>query len=183
MPRYFYDNARHTVESTKKFSVFWLKANKYLEKDCFKWGGIKWSRNGEPTGNISFRIDTSENAYVQLNYRIKNNWETEWREKNYKVWLIKTPCFFGGFRRWFQCINCGKRAGILYSTDDDFVCRYCANLSYESCNEGKRFKGWPYGILTRHWKADEYYQKLKRKYYKGKPTRKHRRYLKLRGFI
>jgi len=180
MPRYHYGNARDTVESTKKFSIFWLKANKYLEKDCFKFGGIKWSINGESTGNISFRIDTSENAYMQLDYRTKKHWETEWREKSYRVWLTKTFCFFGGFRYWFQCINCSKRAGVLYSADDCFVCRRCANLSYESCNENKRFKGWPYGILTRESRAERMYEKIKREYYNGKPTRKYKQYLKLR---
>lgn len=182
MPRYFYGGARDTTDSAKKFSVFWLKANKYLKKDCYKWGRIKWSINGEPTGNINFTIDTSKNAYIQLDYRVKKHWETEWRNKNYKVWLVKTLCFFGGFRYWFQCINCKKRAGVLYSSDDYFLCRHCANLSYESCNENKRFRSGHFRIFSNSCKADDYSEKIKRWYYKGKPTKKHLKYLKLRGY-
>jgi hypothetical protein len=37
-------------------------------------------------------------------------------------------------------------------------------------------------IVTQAWKADEYYvQNVKRKFYRGKPTRKYRRYLNIQG--
>lgn len=180
MARYYYDGARDTVESTKSLSIFWLKENGYLGKDSYRYGGIKWSINGSPTGNINFSVNTyEEDRHIQLDYRARSGWETEWTDMDYKINLIKTPCFFGGFRWWFQCIHCSRRVGVVYSSSNYFVCRYCANLSYDSCNENKRFRYGIFRIFTDEVKAEKLYKKIKTKFYRGKPTRKYKRYLEL----
>lgn len=182
MARYYYDGARDTVESTKSLSIFWLKENGYLGKDNYRYGGIKWSINGNPTGNINFRISTSEDRpYIRLIYRSRNGCETEWTDMDYKIKLVRTPCFFGGFRWWFQCCHCSRRVGIIYVSGNYFTCRHCANLSYDSCNENNRLRGWPFKLISNQFKADELYHNIKREYYNGKTTRKYRRYLKLSG--
>ena len=47
---------------------------------------------------------------------------------------LYTPQRFGGFRRWFACPSCGRRAGKLYSPSPDqpFACRRCRALVYAS---------------------------------------------------
>jgi hypothetical protein len=54
-----------------------------------------------------------------------------------QVPLTKTPCYFGGFRWWFICPDCGKRMAILYKPrySNFFLCRQCHNLTYKSCQE------------------------------------------------
>jgi hypothetical protein len=55
------------------------------------------------------------------------------------VSIIKTPCNFGGVRRWLRCPACKKRALILYIVNR-FHCRKCQNLYHPSSNEGSLFR-------------------------------------------
>jgi hypothetical protein len=51
-----------------------------------------------------------------------------------KIAILRTPCFFGGFRRWFQCPDCGRRVGVVFigQLDTSVGCRLCLDLAYES---------------------------------------------------
>ncbi len=57
---------------------------------------------------------------------------------------------------------------------DYFGCRHCADLTYQSCNYGGRYKGF-LSIPD----IDRLEEKVKRKYYGGKPTKKYRRLLQM----
>lgn len=186
MARYYYPNARNTTEGAKRIELAWLKKNSYL--NGYGSGNIQWSQNGNPTGNINIKIYTTTDAKIEFSYKIKKHSETIWNEMDYQFPMVKIPCYFGGFKWFFVCglykseTYCGRHARILYEVGNYFGCRKCANLSYESCNEGKRFRSGVFRILTKEWKSEDFYRSLKRKYYKGKPTRKFKKYLKL-GYI
>jgi hypothetical protein len=190
MPKYYDYNGRDTVESTKSIDLAFLNKRKVLKGHFNQ--NIKWSINENPTGNIDLEINTiDENPYIRLNYKVKKSYETEWRPINYKTNLISVPCYFGGERWFYECglskdgKYCGRRSRILYQIDDYFGCRKCANLSYESCNKSTQNKKSLYRLLNYEFASEEYYTKnVKRMYYKGRPTKKYKRYLKLqkKGF-
>ncbi len=178
MPRYYYPEARDTVESTKSLSIFWLNQKNIIPgNDSSISGRINWSINGNKTGDIRYEINISfkENSFIRLHYQIKSLD----MDYDYKIFLVHLPCNLGGFRWYFKCINCNRTAGVIYLDSGYFVCRICANLSYESCNENKRFRSWPYSVISRDFKADKAYEKVKTKFYRGNPTKKYKRYLKL----
>ena len=69
-----------------------------------------------------------------------------------------TPCHFGGERPWWTCPHCGRRCAIVYARGPwPFMCRLCANLTYETsqsdaytranCKSNKRRErlGWERG--------------------------------------
>jgi len=151
---------------------------------------IIWSISGEETGRINYSISTvNGNSYIELNYKVRQRGEEEWIPIKYKVSLETVGCHFGGERWFFRCSlyrngqYCGRRVAFLYQAGEYFGCRNCADLTYESCNELKRFRGWPWRTLCQGMKADEILEKISRKHYAGKTTRKYRRYLKLGGEI
>ncbi|MFM2357881.1 MAG: hypothetical protein RJA61_618 [Candidatus Parcubacteria bacterium] len=173
--------SHNTTNNTKNFSIYFLKDKGFL-KGFWKSSNIIWSVDGKETGRINFHIDTSEpSPHIQLTYKVKNYWENEesWKDIDHKVNLEKIPCYFGGFRWFFSCPRCYKKIAVLYLTNSYFICRKCANLTYESCNENKRYKNGIFAILGKSLRAEEYYEKIKRKFYKGRPTRKYRRYIKM----
>lgn len=44
-----------------------------------------------------------------------------------------TNCNYGGTRRWFLCISCGRRAGLIYYFNSSrLVCRLCIERKYSS---------------------------------------------------
>lgn len=186
MARHFYPDARSTTEEAKRIELSWLKKHDYL--NGYGSGNLQWSRNGNPIGNIDLKINISNNPRVEFSYKIKKREETIWNDMSYSFNMVKIPCYYGGFKWFFVCglykdgVLCGKRARVLYDVGNYFGCRKCANLSYKSCNEGKRFRGGMFRVLTKNWDAEDYRATLKRIQYRGKPTRKFKKYLKLGYF-
>lgn len=179
MGRYYYTK-KEEVDYLKKIQIWWLKKNNYLEEGWWKSGGIKWTNSwtGQET-NIGFNVSLLENdQYIQFNYTRTNN-DGEKENFAYKMPLTSTPCFFGGKRYWFICsasrdgVYCGRRVGVLYLGGRYFACRHCYDLSYESRNENRRYKDYAlFYILGNRRKIEKLEQKIKRRTYAGKPTRK-----------
>jgi hypothetical protein len=171
-----------TTEASKRVELSWLKKQKYL--DGFRGGNISWSRNGEPTGNINIQVDTySDSPNIKFVYKVRRNGE-EWKDMEFSFRMESIPCRFGGKKWFFICglskngQHCGKRVRILYQVGDYFGCRHCADLTYDICNESKRFRHGVWKVFTNESKAEDYYKKyVKREYYRGKPTKKYKRYL------
>ncbi len=183
MPRHYHPNPRDTTEGAKRIELAWLKKHTYL--GGYFGGTLNWSSNGESVGNINIRIDTRENPNIEFDYKTKKHSEEEWRDIKYSFPMTSIPCRYGGKKWFFTCslyrnkVYCGKRVRNLYKAGDYFGCRTCANLSYESCNESKKYKGL-FKLLMQDSKAEEYYIKnVKRQFYRGKATKKYKRYLKI----
>ena len=186
MARYYYSGARDTVEGTHRLELAWMKKHGYFPRGgSIITGSIRWSRQGEETGSIGISVNTSSDSpEITFSYRSQYLGENgEWKSMNYSFPLEKIACRFGGYKWFVRCgisrsgIHCGKRVRVLYGTGGYYACRTCANLSYDSCNTSNRMRGYPFGVLAKLWKADEVYASLKRKFYRGKPTQKYRRYL------
>ena len=100
---------------------------------------------------------------------------------DYKIDLSTTPCRYGGKRYWFTCPlskngkYCGRRVGVLFSIGKWFGCRHCGEIAYQKQMEGGKYR-WN-GVSVPDIERAE--KEVKRCYYKGKPTRKYRRVMRL----
>ena len=120
-------------------------------------GGWQWTRRGETVASIQMR---AEQGRVVLTYRHRNG-EGEWKDEQYPVRIVHTPCNFGGSRAWFLCpaMGCGRRVAILYG-GTIFACRHCYQLAYASSRDDAANRstrradrlrarlGWEPGILN-----------------------------------
>jgi hypothetical protein len=177
--------AKSQAENTNRLSVFFLKKHGYLSQDKTQsYGGIRWTR-GDWENNINFYVSTDiedDDSYIELIYTITFNYSGEKVNMRYKVPMTTTPCNYGGRRYWFKCslykngVYCGRRVGVIYSVDRWFGCRYCANIAYQAQFEGGKFR---IGSVCEP-DVEKAYNEVKTMYYKGKPTKKHKRYLRLR---
>jgi len=176
--------ARQEAENSNSLSIFWLKKYGYLE-DGLRWGGIKWTYGfygRENNINFTTSINRDGNDYIELHYINTNRATDERDEMDYKVFLTTTSCNFGGKRYWFVCPlskngrYCGRRVGVIYSIGKWFGCRYCADIAYRAQFDGGKFRA---GSVCEP-DVEKAYGEVKLKYYKGKPTKKYRRYLRLR---
>lgn len=170
------------ADSLKQISVSFLKKQGYL-RSSWGTGTITWSRNGETVGSISIQsFAQQENPYIKLTYTQTDRDTGEKRDFDYKIPLTTTPCYFGGKRFWFTCpwyangIYCGRRVGVLYKDGDYFACRHCYRLTYNSRNLGglSKLAGQVISIPD----LEKLEKEVKCKYYRGKMTRKYRRYMK-----
>lgn len=80
-----------------------------------------------------------------VTYTVVNEPAGEIDHMDYPIEIVRTPCHFGGFRRWFLCPfpkeakQCGRRVGKLYLPPGGryWGCRHCYNLAYESQMENR----------------------------------------------
>ncbi|MCP4670715.1 MAG: hypothetical protein GY857_05360, partial [Desulfobacula sp.] len=93
-------------------------------------GSLSWSSRGKKTGSIRYRIEGNQ---MILNYRHRPH-GGEWGDVEQNVSFERTPCNYGGYRKWFLCPRCVKRVAILYGAGKYFFCRHCYQLTYDSCN-------------------------------------------------
>ncbi len=95
MGRWSYSD-RRTVEECKDITVKILNEH-HLFDGGVRSGRLKWTRNGEQTGNINFAISTTEgDEYIRFRYTVTDRHSGEKTSLDYKAQLDCTPCHFGG---------------------------------------------------------------------------------------
>ncbi len=183
--------AKLVAEELNRINIFFLRKKGYLpQEESHLFGKIIWTDNSGWKNNIRVVIKTSgnkpetiETSYIELDYTINaRTAERETIDINYKIPLVTTPCNYGGKRYWFICslskndVYCGRRVGVLYGFDKYFGCRYCASVAYHAQFESKRFR---FGSVCEP-DVEKAYMDIKTFYYNRKPTRKYKRYLRLK---
>jgi hypothetical protein len=73
-------------------------------------GFWRWSRDGETTSTISYRINTESTDWAELILDFTLNDEPV----HQRIWLEKRPCRFGGGRWFAECPSTGGTASKLY---------------------------------------------------------------------
>lgn len=184
MGRYSYSN-KSEADSLNSLSVYWLNKYHYFEKNCWKSGGITWTRQNGSKNSISFNISVPD-LYAQLIYTQTDRNSGEKKDFDYKISLVTSSCHFGGIRYWFKCgmykggKYCGRRVATLYKDGDYFACRHCYDLTYSSKKEN--YRGY-FGMLTKliyeEKRMEAIRNTLKRQTYAGRPTKKVQRFLKI----
>jgi len=180
MSRYF-PNARMTTDMVPKISLPDLKRKDYFSSKIAHYGEKYWAFQDRRLRIAIATMDLdSQSPHMRLWHTLIDQKGTGEFHSNYKFPLVKKLCHFGGFRWFFRCPGCANLARVLYLPFPDaweFGCRKCCNLSYRSCNESHRSDYFQLSsLLDKH---DEYYEKLKRHYYRGRPTKKYRKYQKI----
>lgn len=179
----YYSSKKTESDSLKKIQTWWLKKYGYLNDDCWRSGSIKWT-NGFSGNESSVGIEIStysDEPYLRIHYTQTDRDDTK-MDYDYKIPLTTTPCHFGGKRYWFTCpwyVNgkyCGRRVGVLFLGGKHFACRHCHNLTYNSRNLSGFFKG--AGQTISAPELDALREEAKTEYYRGKMTRRYKRYLK-----
>lgn len=155
-------------------------------------GTITWTRSGmwgESKSSVGIEVSIlSGEGYLRIHYTQTDRDTDEKKDFDYKIQLTTTPCHFGGKRYWFICpwyrngVYCGRRVGVLYKDGDYFACRHCYELTYHARNINRRYKYFQFfEVMSSQQKMDELESKIKRPYYRGKPTRKKKQLLKLQN--
>jgi hypothetical protein len=136
-------SGRHLYYSTRSYTsdyldidIRTLNQRGWLDKTTYQ--NLTWKRNNQEIGSIQFLVWTQvqfpdEKPSIRLKYKSRTN-GGDWQELNYEIELEITKCNFGGFRYWFKCPDCNKRACVLYG-GTIFKCRTCHGLVHKSRNE------------------------------------------------
>lgn len=166
-------------EDCRTISIYDFK--KWNRLNGFDSGMITWTSSwSEKKNSVSYTIrigNDTQDSSLELTYTVTDAWTDEQFDIKQQYPIISLPCHYGGQRYFFKCslrkngIYCGRTVAKLYlgASGRYFGCRHCYDLTYAS-----RINSYTYCAPD----IDEYKKKIKRWYYRGKPTRKHRMYLK-----
>jgi len=171
-------NAQLEADFIKQLRISLLKKEGYLDHSVS--GIIHWGEGDEVS---ALRLESHLDEYhpfLRLLYA-QTNEEGNKQSFNYKIFLHRTPCNYGGYRYWFMCplprsgMTCGKLSAVLYKAGNYFGCRRCYNLTYQcrKHNTNYSLNSWIRSrkIMT---KIEKLEQEVKRREYRGKPTLKQR---------
>lgn len=122
-------DAKTTTESQHWIDIRWLKKQGWLQPG--KIGSLSWSQGGKKTGSIGYKMNLNR-MILFYNYRPHGG---KWESVEQTIVLSRTPCNYGGYRRWFICPRCRKLVAVLYVAGKHFYCRHCYNLTYSSQQE------------------------------------------------
>lgn len=178
---YWRYSKKQEADDFKKVEISFLKKHGYLDTVSLS-GTVRWSRNGENTGNISIQSQITSEPHIRFIYTQTDRSTEEKTDFDYKIPLVTTPCHFGGVRYWFQCpwyangVHCGRRVGVMYLGGKYFACRHCYNLTYNSRNLSGVSK--LLGQVISMPDLDDLKDQVKRKMYAGKMTRRYQRFLR-----
>jgi len=95
-------------------------------------GSLAWTYVGTGEKRASIGYETKcfdySSASVRLTYNVNGT------SMDYRIWLERTPCNFGGFRWWWLCPRSGQRVRVLCLPPGEtmFVARAVYRLPYES---------------------------------------------------
>lgn len=175
---------KETAEVSRRISIWWLKKHGFL--GGFKSGTMSWTYDHDESSksSISIQIDT-EDQFIRFIYTQTSYYGDEKREMNYTHGLVSTLCNYGGKRYWFECHltsngrYCGRRVGVLYKSPGSWYwgCRHCHRITYESrrINHDNFFCK----IINLETRVENLEQLVKRKTWRGKPTKRYKRLLRL----
>lgn len=159
------------LDELKIISTKDLKRFGYLKTGNRK-GTIKWTCQGEPTGDVNIIVWLSESdrrGSLQLIYTY--NHETRYR---YFVELVAVPTNLGiGLRWYFVCSFTGKRCTKLHLANGVFQHRSgIKGAFYETQTRSGHFRA-----LDHYWRAKELiFTPYLKSHYRGRHTKRFLRY-------
>lgn len=178
---------RAIAEQSNALSISWLNKKGLLpKKGGWRDGTVTWTHGwSESKSSIGIYVvigQGNQPSYIKLTYTHTSHWTDEKSDMEFRISLTMTPCNLGGVRYWFICPltkngrYCGRRVGVVYAIGKWFGCRHCGDIAYQAQFEGGNFR---VGSVTEPV-VEEAYNEIMRFYYKGRPTRRYKRYLRLR---
>lgn len=157
-----------------QLSISDLKQLGYLKPNHYCSGSIRWTSNGEPTGSIGLKVNTtSDQPYLELNYT------SDEKPICYRVTLVTIPSNLGRGIIWaFICPQTGKRTRKLYLVDGYFLHREAFRGCMYECQTYSKKARAMYRAMDGIFAWDKKPTRYFRPYYKGKPTRTLKRLLR-----
>ena len=117
---------KDTVDDRLALDMAKFAAAVDLTKLCA--GSWQWTFTSGRTSSISYCVVPGEG--VRLIYTAGG------KEFNYIARTTTTVPQFGGVRYWWLCPACNQRVRVIYGGGGVFVCRKCANLTYQTSQSG-----------------------------------------------
>lgn len=174
------DRTGITTKEVLRIELTQLLKSGFVKKGSIQLSSFEWT-NGSSIGIESKYTD--EEQFIRLFYT-STDWQGEKTEYDYKIQLSFVPSNLGkGEVPYFVCPVSGERCRILYKAYGSPIWKsrgaYNRTIFYASQTSSKLSK-----MNDKYWKLEKeikaiYKDTRYQTHYKGKPTRRYKRYLRL----
>lgn len=171
---------RDNFNDLLKFSLADLKRHGYM----VGWhsASLTWSRNGNKRGTINIGVNLNcikPGNYIQLDYTVDG------QPMSYRIELLQLPSNLGKGQVWyFICPLTGERCRTLYQVGKYFASRKAQPETLYECQMYSKYYRWLDKTFGPELKLDnlydEVYKRFAKKHYRGKPTPKMKKVLKMK---
>lgn len=124
------------AEESKRIDFAWMLREGLAQPGHSRTGTLRWTCNGEPSGNISYTCDMRDpvSGSLELRFTVKRYSTGNSRNHVQHVPLSHSQPHFGGRRWWMHCPITGVRVAKLYvpAGGDIFASRKAWRIGYRS---------------------------------------------------
>ncbi len=168
-----------TTDDFQRFTIKGLKPFFDSSSSYLSWSyTLSWYYNKSTITVKIFKEETE--TYLKVSFTQKDNLTWEYKDFDYRIDLVSTPCNYWWVRWWFLCPCWLNRCSILYMQSNwIFASRKTLNLIYPEQKDSKRTRELQYLMCMNKCKAYVLSRTIKYQYRNWKPTRKLKRVIKL----
>lgn len=163
----------YLLDEVNSISTTQLKDWDYLKANTLKQGVVSWSFEGEVRSQVSILVCINDsNQYIEFDYSFRDE------PIKYKVDLIYKPSNLGKGKIWyFNCPSTNKLCRKLYLQGGYFLHRTAIKSNMYESQTRSKYSRFLYAHFGPYFELDKLYNELYSKnfkrYYKGKPTKRH----------
>ncbi|MEE4537530.1 MAG: hypothetical protein V2J51_03435 [Erythrobacter sp.] len=119
-----------------RIDLAWMIRKGFAVPGSSRTGNLRWTRGGQPSGNISYTcwMFEPDDARLELRFSIPDRMTDERKHCTQNIRLSYTVPRYGGKRWWMHCPVNGARVGKLYVPPggDIFASRRAWRIGYRS---------------------------------------------------
>jgi hypothetical protein len=136
--------SRYTVDAALHVPIGWMIRQCPIREGIWR-HSMRWIMHGEETGSIGYTLTRDHEKPVSLVITCTRN--KQHFKQELKLEHQRMPK--GGVKTYAICPYCHrKRLVLLICSRYWFCCRTCADYTYQSCQDSKKFSGF-FGELSR----------------------------------
>lgn len=122
---------RGVIEGRRRADIRMMRRRRWLIPGAV--GSLSWFFNGEPLGEVSYRVGVNLD-HLELLYNIRGDDGATWDLVQIRVPITRVPCRYGGERTYWRCPRCWRRCEVIVMASGGHAwgCRTCLGLRYTS---------------------------------------------------
>lgn len=129
--------SRYTADGGLGIHVGWI-VRQYPITEGGWIGSFSWTRRGEVVGSCGYIL--RRDSVKPISLLVNCNWNGKPFKQELELSHVRMPK--GGLKTYLICPYCRTRRMKLYfSRLPSLCCRKCANYTYESCQQSKKWSG------------------------------------------
>lgn len=129
--------SRYTVDRAFGVDIGWILRHNPIREGAWQ-GSMAWTVNGHQKGSTGYYLkrDAEKPTKIVITCQLDGEYFQD------DLGLTHLPMPKGGYKTLLVCPYCqSRRASLFFGGFPRLCCRKCANYTYQSCQDSKKYSG------------------------------------------